>query len=79
MPRPRQPGRLGHSVAMLLKRYANCIEGQELAANERIAGRWRMTVYEKLGADVRPLKQGLTPRLRTSQGPASTVRAMFRA
>lgn len=28
--------RLGHSVAMLLKRYANCIEGQELAANERI-------------------------------------------
>jgi hypothetical protein len=22
---------------MLLKRYANCIEGQELAANERIA------------------------------------------
>ena len=29
--------RLGHSVAMLLKRYANCIEGQELAANERIA------------------------------------------
>ena len=29
--------RLGHSVAMLLKRYANCIEGQDLAANERIA------------------------------------------
>jgi integrase len=29
--------RLGHSVAMLLKRYANCIDGQELAANERIA------------------------------------------
>ena len=29
--------RLGHSVAMLLKRYANCIEDQELAANERIA------------------------------------------
>ena len=29
--------RLGHSVAMLLKRYATCIEGQELAANERIA------------------------------------------
>jgi hypothetical protein len=28
--------RLGHSVAMLLKRYANCIDGQELAANERI-------------------------------------------
>jgi hypothetical protein len=29
--------RLGHSVAMLLKRYANCIGGQELAANDRIA------------------------------------------
>ena len=29
--------RLGHSVAMLLKRYANCIDGQERAANERIA------------------------------------------
>ena len=29
--------RLGHSVAMLLKRCANCIGGQELAANERIA------------------------------------------
>ena len=29
--------RLGHSVAMLLKRYANCIDGQEHAANERIA------------------------------------------
>jgi integrase len=28
--------RLGHSVAMLLKRYANCIDGQELAANDRI-------------------------------------------
>jgi hypothetical protein len=28
--------RLGHSVAMLLKRYANCVEGQERAANERI-------------------------------------------
>ena len=29
--------RLGHSVAMLLKRYANCIDGQQAAANERIA------------------------------------------
>jgi integrase len=29
--------RLGHSVAMLLRRYANCIDGQELAANDRIA------------------------------------------
>jgi integrase len=29
--------RLGHSVAMLLRRYANCIDGQERAANERIA------------------------------------------
>src|SRR5215470_3429423 len=29
--------RLGHSVAMLLKRYANCIDGQELDANARIA------------------------------------------
>ena len=29
--------RLGHSVAMLLKRYANCIDGQQDAANERIA------------------------------------------
>jgi hypothetical protein len=29
--------RLGHSVAMLVKRYANCIDGQERAANERIA------------------------------------------
>ena len=28
--------RLGHSVAMLLKRYANCVEGQERAVNERI-------------------------------------------
>jgi hypothetical protein len=28
--------RLGHSVAMLLKRYANCIDGQELAANDWI-------------------------------------------
>src|ERR1022692_32964 len=25
-------------VAMPLKRYANCVDGQELAANERIAG-----------------------------------------
>ena len=30
--------RLGHSVAMLLKRYANCIDGQQLATNEQIAG-----------------------------------------
>jgi hypothetical protein len=29
--------RLGSSVAMLLKHYANCIDGQELAASERIA------------------------------------------
>ena len=29
--------RLGHSVAMLLKRYANCIDGQEQAASDRIA------------------------------------------
>jgi hypothetical protein len=29
--------RLRHSVAMLLKRYANCIDGQEQAANDRIA------------------------------------------
>src|SRR5262249_9579802 len=34
--RPRS-ARLGHSVAMLLKRYANCIDDQERAANERIA------------------------------------------
>ena len=29
--------RLGNSVAMMLNRYANCLDGQELAANERIA------------------------------------------
>ena len=29
--------RLRHSVAMLLKRYANCIDGQEQAASDRIA------------------------------------------
>ena len=29
--------RLGHSVAMLLKRYAHCIDGQEQATNDRIA------------------------------------------
>lgn len=29
--------RLGHSVVMLLKRYANYLDGQETAANERIA------------------------------------------
>lgn len=28
--------RPGHSVAMLLKRYANCVDGQEQAANARI-------------------------------------------
>ena len=28
--------RLGHSVAMLLKRYAKCIDGQQALANERI-------------------------------------------
>ena len=28
---------LGHSVTMLLKRYANYIDGQQAAANERIA------------------------------------------
>jgi enoyl-CoA hydratase/carnithine racemase len=28
--------RLGHSVAVLLKVYANCIDGQEAAANGRI-------------------------------------------
>ena len=37
MPRYASPA-IRHSVAMLLKRYANCIDGQELAANERIAG-----------------------------------------
>lgn len=47
--------RLGHSVAMLLKRYANCIEGQELAANERSRGHWRVTAYERLEADTGPL------------------------
>jgi hypothetical protein len=30
--------RLGHSVAMLLKRYPNCIDGQDQAADDRIAG-----------------------------------------
>jgi hypothetical protein len=29
--------RLGHSMAMLSKSYANRIDGQELAASERIA------------------------------------------
>ena len=29
--------RLGHGVTMLLKRYANCVDGRERAANERIA------------------------------------------
>jgi hypothetical protein len=28
--------RLGHSVAMLLRRYASCVNGQEQVANERI-------------------------------------------
>ena len=28
--------RLGHSVAMLLKRYGNCIDCQQAAANEPI-------------------------------------------
>ena len=29
--------RLGHSLAMLLKRYANYIDGHQTAASERIA------------------------------------------
>jgi hypothetical protein len=29
--------RLGYRVAVLPKQYANCIDGQERAANERIA------------------------------------------
>ncbi len=37
VPATKAARRLGHSVAMLLKRYANCIDGQELAANDRIA------------------------------------------
>lgn len=62
--------RLGHSVAMLLKRYANCVDGQEQAANDRIARALGMAVYERLGAGVRPLNWGLASRLRTSHGPA---------
>ena len=37
LPATEAARRLGHSVAMLLKRYATCVDGQELAANERIA------------------------------------------
>lgn len=51
--------RLGHSVATLLKRYANCIDGQEQATTDRLRGRWRMAVYERLGADVGLLNGGL--------------------
>jgi len=29
--------RLGHSMAVLLKRYTNCIDGQQTAVSERIA------------------------------------------
>ena len=50
--------RLGHSVAMLLKRYANCIDGQEFAANDRIRGRWRMAACERLGTDIGPPIRG---------------------
>jgi hypothetical protein len=37
VPATESARRLGHSVAMLLKRYAHCIDGQEQATNDRIA------------------------------------------
>jgi integrase len=38
VPAPEVARRLGHSVAVLLKVYANCIDGQEATANGRIQG-----------------------------------------
>ena len=35
-PPPRSPSRAGHGVAILLKIYAHCIDGQADAANQRI-------------------------------------------
>jgi hypothetical protein len=37
VPATKVARRLGHRVAMLLKQYANCIDGQQAAASERIA------------------------------------------
>lgn len=35
--RPKSPRRAGHSVAVLLKVYVHCIDGQADTANHRIA------------------------------------------
>ena len=40
-------------------------------------GRWRLAVYERLGADVGPLSRGLAPKLRTSHGPSGTRLALI--
>ena len=37
MPATEVARRAGHGVAVLLKTYAHCIDGQATAANERIA------------------------------------------
>jgi len=50
--------RLGHSVAMLLKRYASCIDGKSRPPTTGLSGRCRMAVYERLRADVGPLDRG---------------------
>ena len=47
--------RLGHSVAMLLKRYANCIDGQERLPTNGSRRLWMMTGYERLYVDAGPL------------------------
>jgi len=33
---PKRRRRLGHTDPMLLRRYANCVDGQEQVADERI-------------------------------------------
>ena len=73
-------GDTGTGVAMLLKRNANWIDGQGLAANDRIARRSRMAVYEQAGTRRRAAQSGdLASRLRTSHGPAGPRQAMIRA
>jgi len=65
--------RLGHSLAMLLKRYANYIDGHQTAASERgLRGLSAMARCEKVGPGARA-EHGRAP-LRTSHGPATPMR-----
>ena len=60
---------LGHDVAVLLKIYANCIDGQEEAINDQISAALRGDRDRERLAPAPPLDKAGSPTSRTSGGP----------